>query len=104
MAKEADPEGNRTVGVLTKLDLMDSGTDAMPVLLGRSFPLKRGWTAIVNRYTYPSLCHEADTFSSGVNKILPLINPFPMLKKRKINFLLLILLIRSSLINVELLY
>lgn len=50
MAKAADPEGARTVGVLTKLDLMDKGTDAMPILLGRSFPLRRGWTAVVNRF------------------------------------------------------
>jgi hypothetical protein len=30
-----DVQGNRTVGVLTKLDLMDPGTDALEVLHGR---------------------------------------------------------------------
>lgn len=49
LAREADPEGSRTVGVLTKIDLMDKGTDCMSVLAGRSFPLRRGWTGVVNR-------------------------------------------------------
>ena len=29
VAKEVDPHGNRTVGVLTKVDLMDRGTDCV---------------------------------------------------------------------------
>jgi dynamin 1-like protein len=49
LAREVDPEGLRTVGVLTKLDLMDAGTNAMDVLLGRSIPLKLGYIAVVNR-------------------------------------------------------
>ena len=28
LAREVDPEGNRTIGVITKLDLMDEGTQA----------------------------------------------------------------------------
>lgn len=28
LAKEVDPHGLRTIGVITKLDLMDKGTDA----------------------------------------------------------------------------
>ena len=35
IAKEVDPDGDRTVGVVTKLDLMDRGTDARDVLLGQ---------------------------------------------------------------------
>jgi replication fork clamp-binding protein CrfC len=50
MAREVDPEGNRTLGVLTKLDLMDKGTDAMNVLSGLHIPLKHGWIGVVNRY------------------------------------------------------
>ncbi len=49
MAREVDPEGNRTLGVLTKLDLMDKGTDAMNVLTGLHIPLKHGWIGVVNR-------------------------------------------------------
>ncbi len=50
LAREVDPEGNRTLGVLTKLDLMDKGTDAMNVLTGMHIPLKHGWIGVVNRY------------------------------------------------------
>ena len=35
IAKEVDPEGNRTIGVCTKLDLMDKGTNAADVLSGK---------------------------------------------------------------------
>jgi len=32
MAKEVDPHGDRTIGVVTKIDLMDEGTDAIEIL------------------------------------------------------------------------
>jgi dynamin 1-like protein len=41
--------GKRTIGVLTKLDLMDHGTNAMDILSGRVYPLKLGFIGIVNR-------------------------------------------------------
>ena len=40
LAKRADPTGERTMGVLTKLDLMDKGTDAADVLRGLVVPLQ----------------------------------------------------------------
>jgi dynamin 1-like protein len=49
MAQAADPSGSRTVGVLTKLDLMDPGTDCSEILLNQVIPLRRGYVAIVNR-------------------------------------------------------
>ena len=49
VAREVDPGLVRTVGVLTKLDLMDRGTDASEVLAGRAVRLKLGWCAVVNR-------------------------------------------------------
>ncbi len=49
MAREVDPEGDRTIGVLTKLDLMDPGTDASETLMNRTIPLKRGYVGIMNR-------------------------------------------------------
>lgn len=39
---EVDPHGHRTLAVVTKLDLMDAGTDAMDVLCGRIIPVKLG--------------------------------------------------------------
>ena len=49
IARELDPEGNRTLAVVTKLDLMDAGTDAMEVLCGRVIPVKLGIIGCVNR-------------------------------------------------------
>ena len=34
--------GLRTIGVITKLDLMDDGTDARDILENRLLPLRRG--------------------------------------------------------------
>ena len=49
LAREVDPNGERTVGVLTKLDIMDAGTDARDVLEGRTYPLRHGYIGVVNR-------------------------------------------------------
>lgn len=49
LAQAVDPYGNRTVGVLTKLDLMDPGTDASDMLNNKVIPLRRGYIAVVNR-------------------------------------------------------
>lgn len=49
LAREVDPSGERTFGVLTKLDLMDKGTNAQDVLEGRSYRLQHPWVGIVNR-------------------------------------------------------
>ncbi|CAH3034313.1 unnamed protein product [Pocillopora meandrina] len=49
IAKEVDPEGVRTIGVITKLDLMDEGTDAREILENRVLPLRRGYVGVVNR-------------------------------------------------------
>ena len=49
MAREVDPEGLRTVGVITKLDLMDRGTDAMDILCNRVIPLRLGYVGVINR-------------------------------------------------------
>jgi len=49
LAKEQDPQGLRTIGVITKLDLMDEGTDAREILENRLLPLRRGYIGVVNR-------------------------------------------------------
>ncbi|XP_076042559.1 dynamin-1 shibire isoform X3 [Oratosquilla oratoria] len=49
VAKDADPDGIRTIGVITKLDLMDEGTDARDVLENKLLPLRRGYVGVVNR-------------------------------------------------------
>ncbi|KAM3291540.1 dynamin-related protein 3B isoform X1 [Capsicum chacoense] len=49
IAGSADPDGYRTIGVITKLDIMDRGTDARNFLLGKVIPLRLGYVGIVNR-------------------------------------------------------
>lgn len=52
LSREVDPTGDRTLGVLTKLDLMDRGTDARGIFSGESADLPRlklGYVGVVNR-------------------------------------------------------
>ena len=52
LVKEYDPEGIRTVGILTKLDLMNEGTDITNYLenkISRDLQLKLGYYGIKNR-------------------------------------------------------
>ncbi|KAM1397226.1 hypothetical protein ACFX2I_014831 [Malus domestica] len=49
ISREVDPTGDRTLGVLTKIDLMDKGTDAVEILAGKSYRLKFPWVGVVNR-------------------------------------------------------
>ncbi|PWA17583.1 hypothetical protein CCH79_00011294 [Gambusia affinis] len=46
LAKDVDPQGLRTIGVITKLDLMDEGTDARDVLENKLLPLRRGYIGV----------------------------------------------------------
>ncbi|OVA00977.1 Dynamin central domain [Macleaya cordata] len=49
ISREVDPKGKRTFGVLTKIDLMDKGTDAVDILEGKSYRLQFPWIGVVNR-------------------------------------------------------
>lgn len=49
LAQELDPEGVRTVGVITKIDIMDKGTDARKMLLNKEVPLKLGYIGVKGR-------------------------------------------------------
>jgi dynamin 1-like protein len=49
LAQQVDPEGQRTIGVITKIDLMDRGTNALDILMGKVVPLKLGFIGVVNR-------------------------------------------------------
>lgn len=48
-AQEWDPQGVRTVGVLTKLDIMDKGTNAKRALMNQEISLKLGFVGVKNR-------------------------------------------------------
>uniref|UniRef100_A0A7S4MI44 Uncharacterized protein n=1 Tax=Vannella robusta TaxID=1487602 RepID=A0A7S4MI44_9EUKA len=49
LAQEIDPDGSRTLGVVTKIDIMDKGTDAMDILTGQVIPLQLGFVGVVMR-------------------------------------------------------
>lgn len=46
LAREVDQNGERTIGVITKIDLMDEGTDAIELLNGSIYPLKLGYFGV----------------------------------------------------------
>ncbi|XP_060040665.1 interferon-induced GTP-binding protein Mx1, partial [Erinaceus europaeus] len=48
MAQEVDPEGDRTIGILTKPDLVDKGTEdrVVEVVKNLVYPLKKGYTVV----------------------------------------------------------
>jgi dynamin 1-like protein len=49
LARKVDPYGERTIGVLTKIDLMDDGTNAIDILQGKVYPLKLGYIGVICR-------------------------------------------------------
>ncbi|XP_044019583.1 dynamin-like [Aphidius gifuensis] len=49
LTKIVDPNGIRTIGVITKLDMMGEGTDARAVLENKLYPLSRGYVGVINR-------------------------------------------------------
>jgi len=52
--------GLRTIGVITKLDLMDDGTDAKDILENKHLPLRRGLIRIFCNYKI-SICLQPQT-------------------------------------------
>lgn len=49
IAREVDPKGFRTLGVITKIDIMDRGTDCLDVLRGNVYPLALGYIGVICR-------------------------------------------------------
>lgn len=49
MAREVDPKGIRTIGVITKIDIMDKGTSAKRMIEGKDVSLRLGFIGIKNR-------------------------------------------------------
>lgn len=49
MARELDPKGIRTIGVITKIDIMDKGTNAKRMIEGKDVALRLGYIGIKNR-------------------------------------------------------
>ena len=49
MARDLDPKGIRTIGVITKIDIMDKGTNAKRMIMGQEVPLRLGYVGVKNR-------------------------------------------------------
>lgn len=49
MARQVDPQGLRSIGVVTKIDIMDQGTDAVRMLKGEDVPLRLGYVGVKMR-------------------------------------------------------
>lgn len=47
--RKLDPDGRRTLGVLTKIDIMNEGEDCRDVLLNKVIPLKYGYIGVKGR-------------------------------------------------------
>lgn len=49
MARQLDPKGVRTVGVITKIDIMDRGTNAKKMIMNQEVQLRLGFVGVKNR-------------------------------------------------------
>jgi replication fork clamp-binding protein CrfC len=49
LAREVDADGERTIGVLTKVDLVEEGSNITDILEGRVYPLRQGYVGVVCR-------------------------------------------------------
>lgn len=49
MARKIDPKGIRTIGVITKIDIMDRGTNAKRMIMNQEVPLRLGYVGVKNR-------------------------------------------------------
>lgn len=49
IARQVDPSGLRTLGVITKVDLMDKGTDILSIISGKLYPLSMGYIGVICR-------------------------------------------------------
>ena len=49
MSRRIDPKGIRTVGVITKIDIMDRGTNAKRMIMNQEIQLRLGFVGVKNR-------------------------------------------------------
>jgi len=49
MAQQLDKKGIRTVGVITKIDIMDRGTNAKKMIMNQEVKLRLGYVGVKNR-------------------------------------------------------
>lgn len=79
IAREVDPQYQRTLGIITKIDLMDKGTDCMDILNNKLFPLKFGYIGVVLRSQYDINCNK--TLFDGIKSERDYFNGHPLYSK-----------------------
>ena len=78
LIKQYEPNGDRTIGIITKIDLMNKGSDVSQYLdnrISKDLQLKYGYFAIKNRSLEERISHtslesfkiEADYFNKNIN-------------------------------------
>ncbi|KAK9142512.1 hypothetical protein Syun_011912 [Stephania yunnanensis] len=73
ISREVDPKGERTFGVLTKIDLMDKGTnavDSVTLSVGDWFFDRVGVSAIDCPYPCDNTCHNLVSKVSTLKELL----------------------------------
>lgn len=66
LAREVDPEGERTLGVITKMDRVEDGEAILPIIEGKIYPLALGYVGVK--------CRTQTETSQGVNMLQALNN------------------------------
>lgn len=67
-ARKADPRGERTIGIITKLDLVDPET-ARSMLTNKKYPLKMGYVGVVTKMPKSnSLFHKKSGFQAFIEQ------------------------------------
>lgn len=67
-SRTADPRGERTIGVVTKLDLVDPER-ARAILLNRKYPLQMGYVGVITKVPAPSLPKSLVSSFASRNKL-----------------------------------
>lgn len=76
-----DPNYHRTIAVLTKLDLMDDGTDATDLLTGKLLKVKLGLIGVANR-SYSDTVNNVTIKASIEKEASFLLNNYPAIASR----------------------
>ncbi|SCM04194.1 dynamin-like protein, putative [Plasmodium chabaudi adami] len=79
IARKVDPKGLRTIGVITKIDLMDKGVDASKMLLNDEINLRLGYTGVINRSSAD--IKQGKTISQSLKDELKFFQNHPVYKK-----------------------
>ncbi|KAK6590858.1 hypothetical protein RS030_111895 [Cryptosporidium xiaoi] len=66
IAREVDPEGKRTIGVLSKLDTVENYTSLIQILNNKLYPLSRGHIAV--------MCRDLKQRNSGIKSLRASLN------------------------------